>query len=190
MVGKHSHGPKGEHKYSQSIFGAKTPIKHEQIVLSATTRARQANVQIKSMAFEGLKNHLCAEADNKIHFVVCPHVGGEHHHLFTHLAEMDTQFIAGIKTPKALMRRVSTSREYGIYVIDLTHVVRKRRLAQLLQAVETVKDGHRYTSCRACYNFWMAETPKIVVFCRCDIDQRLLGHPPGYNIEKWKQWSS
>lgn len=149
------------------------------------------------MAFEGLITHLCSEADDKIHFIVCPHVDSEHHHLFTHLAEMDTQFVADIKTPKALMRRVSTAREYGIYVIDLTHVVHKRRLPNLLQAVESVKDGHRYILRRGYkhyyppfLNSWMVEKPKVVVLCRYGIDQELLGVPPEYNIEKWKQWTA
>ena len=142
------------------------------------------------MAYEALITHLCSEADDKIHFIVCPHVDSEHHHLFTHLAEMDTQFVADIKLPKALMRRVSTSREYGIYVIDLTHVVHKRRLPNLLQAVESVKDGHRYILRRAGSKYWIVEKPKVVVLCRYSIDQELLGHPPEYNIEKWKQWSA
>jgi hypothetical protein len=143
---------------------------------------------IQSMAFEDLIQDLCSENDNKIHFVVCPHVDSEHHHHFTQLAEMDTQFVADIKTPKALMRRVSTEREYGIYVIDLTHIVHKRRLPNLLQAVECVKDGHRYILRRARSKHWMVEEPKVVVFCRYDINQELLGLPPEYNIEKWKQW--
>ena len=142
------------------------------------------------MAFEGLITHLCAEADDKIHFIVCPHVDSEHHHLFTHLAEMDTQFVADIKTPKALMRRVSTAREYGIYVIDLTHVVHKRRLSHLLQAVETVKDGHRYILRRAGSKHWKVEKPKVVVLCRYGIDQELLGVAPEYNLWKWKQWTA
>jgi hypothetical protein len=142
-----------------------------------------------SMGFDGLIQHLNAENDDKIHSIVSAHVGSAHHGLFTHLATMDAQFIAGITSPKALLRRVSTAREYGIYVIDLTHVKRKRRLGQLLQAVEAVKDGHRYTmSRRAGYEHWMVEKPKVVVLCRSAITQKLLGVPPEYNLCKWKQW--
>lgn len=140
------------------------------------------------MGFDGLIQHLNAENDDKIHFIVSAHVGGAHHGLFTHLTTMDAQFIAGVTSPKALLRRVSAAREYGLYVIDLTHVERKRRLGQLLQAVETVKDGHRYTLRRAGSEHWMVEEPKVVVFCRHAITQKLLGVPPEYELCKWKQW--
>ena len=141
------------------------------------------------MGFDGLIQHLNAENDDKIHFIVSAHVGSAHRHLFTHLTTMDAQFIAGITSTKVLLRRVSAAREYGMYVIDLTHVKRKRRLGQLLQAVEAVKDGHRYTmSRRAGYKHWMVEKPKVVVFCRDAITQKLLGVAPEYELCKWQQW--
>ena len=140
------------------------------------------------MRFDGLIQHLNAENDDKIHFIVSAHVGSAHHDLFTHLTTMDAQFIAGITSPNALLPRVSAAREYGIYVIDLTHVTRKRRLGQLLQAVETVKDGHRYMLRRVGSKFWMVDEPKIVVFCRSAITQKLLCVPPEHNLCKWKQW--
>lgn len=140
------------------------------------------------MVFDALIQHLNVENDDKIHFIVSPHVGSAHHHLFTYLTTMDAQFIAGITTAKALLRRVSAAREYGIYVIDLTHVTRKRRLGQLLQAVETVKDGHRYILRRAGYKHWKVEKPKVVVFCRDAITQKILGVPPEYNLSMWEQW--
>lgn len=141
------------------------------------------------MGFDGLIQHLNAENDDEIHFIVSAHVGSAHYGLFTHLTTMDAQFIAGISTPKALLRRVSTAREYEIYVIDLTHVERKGRLGQLLQAVEAVKDGHRYImSRRAGCEHWKVEKPKVVVFCRHAITQKLLCAPPQYTLWKWKQW--
>lgn len=147
-------------------------------------------MQMPLIACTCLVTHLRARTDSKIHYIVCPHVNSEHHHLLTRLAAMDTQFVADIKTPEALMRRVSTAREFGIHVIDLTHVVHKRRLARFLQAVETVKDGHRYTLRGVGSKHWKVEKPKVVVFCRYGIDQRLLGVPAQYNIEKWLQWEA
>ena len=140
------------------------------------------------MVFDALIQHLNVENDDKIHFIVSPHVGSAHHHLFTYLTTMDAQFIAGTTTPKALLRRVSAAREYGIYVIDLTHVTRKRRLGQLLQAVETVKDGHRYILRRAGYKHWRVDEPKVVVFCRHAITRKLLCVPPEHNLSMWEQW--
>lgn len=143
------------------------------------------------MAFTSLITHLCSsDVERAIHYIVCPHVGSGHQHLFSRLVEMDAQFVAGIATPKALVRRVSTAREAGIYVVDLTHVARKRRLAQFLQAVETVKDGHRYVLRRASSKHWKVEKTDVVVLCRYAINQRLLGVPPEYDPGKWQEWQA
>ena len=146
-------------------------------------------MQVHTMACTCLVTHLCStDAERDIHYIVCPHIDSKHQHLCTRLVEMDAQFVEGITNPNALMRRVSTGRESGIYVINLTHVVSKRRLVQLLQAVENVKDGYRYILRGEGSKYWKIEKCKLVVFCRYAIDRRLLRVPPEYNIEKWREW--